>query len=159
MHHEPAVPLCIPGFLFLKTLGCHHRQPEDFKSSVFAQTTLLNQGLQESALPPVQVACESPAIQEDPFRVYSFSRNSNPSSAFLFLWQTGLKISGWEGNDFCTFLSVNCSHSWSRSGLLLVPLSCLPLSPVCSRETAGILSLSIKWGQAALPAQFLHFRV
>lgn len=96
-----------------------HQQAEDFKSCVFVQTTLLNQGFQESALPPVEVACESPAIQKNPFRVYSFSRNSNPSSAFLFLWQTGLKISGWAGNDSCTFLSIKCSRSWSRSGFLL----------------------------------------
>lgn len=37
-------------------------------------------------------------------------------------------------------------------GSYWLPLSNLPLSPVYSRETAGILSLDIKRGQAALPA-------
>lgn len=45
--------------------------PEDFTSCVFAQTTLLKQEFQGSALPVVEVACEPPAIQR-PFQSVEF---------------------------------------------------------------------------------------
>lgn len=66
-----------------------------------------------------------------------------------------------DGRGTISALSFQLSAAAPGVGLgsYWLPLSCLPLSPVYSRETAGILSLHIKWGQAALPAQILHFKV
>lgn len=55
-----------------------------------------------------------PGIQKDAFRVYYLIRKSSAPhrSAFLFLWQTGLEISGWEGNNFLHFILITDTPGW-----------------------------------------------
>lgn len=146
MHHEPAVP----AWLFVSLNPW--MAPEDFSSCVFAQTTLLKQGLQERALPAVPVAWEPPAIQ-GPFQ--SFGRNSNLSSAFLFLWQTGLK----EGDGSGAISALSFQLSAATPGEGLGSCWCHFHTFLYLLFTPGKLlefSLNIKRGQAAPPAQALR---
>lgn len=66
-----------------------------------------------------------------------------------------------DGSGTISVLSFQLSAATPGEGLgsCWLPLPHLPLSPVYSRKTAGILSLNIKQGQAAPPAQVLHFEL